>query len=129
MRWITEVLSFSFEGGLARAHITEDSLMLVDGKVFSAAFIELMGQAYGYIMGAAAADQNQKLALAYLAAIDDVEFFSNPTIVAGMDLEVSVATLTALHPLYIVKAVVKHKNQPICQGQIKCYAEFEERNL
>ena len=93
MVWVDRILTVSHTHGLTEVTLNR-ALMLQGGRVHVGAIIEFLAQSYGYIMAVLALQQNQRVRLAQLAAIDKFELLLRPLPAVGETLTAELITVS-----------------------------------
>ena len=104
MKWVDEVISLDEgnDSGITKLHLKESELYFdhEDDQLFPSAFLEIMGQSFGYIKAISALINKRRLKMAYLAAVDSFNFKYESLPKAGEQITTHVQEKNNLYPIF-----------------------------
>ncbi len=126
MVWVDRIIHVSEQRGSTEVTV-KHKLMQDRGRVHVGALVEFLAQSYGFIMAVQAVQQQRRLKVAQLAAIDRFDLLSQILPCEGETLSAELNAIRELHPLYLVKGqVFAPQHRTLCTIQFKGYALFED---
>lgn len=130
MVWVDNILLMNGDGsGTTETIIKEDSLALHNDVLIETAFIEIIGQSFGYLKALDLLKKGYRLKVVYLASIDDYKLESKRKIRFGDKITSFVKLLNIVGSIAIIEGEVFHGKEKLCYARVKCYAEYQKRFL
>ncbi len=127
MRWIDTILHWGENGaGTATTKLDLLKSYYKEGQLCQSMFIELMGQAFGYLKAHDLKKNHQRIKLTYLAGVQSYHFLREELPAPGSILLIEVKPIHIVEPFIYIQGQIHSQGTLYCKAEFRCYAEITQ---